>query len=279
MNAPSKLRALLDDLGVTPKKKRGQNFLIDPGSVRKVLTFAGVHSGDDVVEIGPGLGALTSTLIAESKSFRAIDIEEKFVEHLRRVHPELPPTTFVCGDVRNVRLESFGFSPSRRAVIISNVPYSLSSEVILWLIGQYQLISRASLLLQREFAERVGAVPGGKDYGSLSVLSTLLADVRLGPRITGSCFYPSAEVESRLVQLAMLTSPRFPVPSISRFESVVRAAFAQRRKTILNSLASAEQFGSKEEVEGWLRRVGIDPARRAETVTPLEYAELARTSV
>ena len=276
MTAPAKVRETLSDLGVTPRKQRGQNFLIDPGSIRKVLTFAAVHAGDDVVEIGPGLGALTPKLIEDSKSFRAIDIEQRFIDFLRSQHPAVPESAFVCADVRSVKLEELGFTPRRQAVIVSNVPYSLSSEVILWMLEQHTVIARASLLLQREFAERVAASPGGKEYGSLSALSSLLADMRLGPRITGSCFFPPAEVESRLVEFRMLGKTRFEVPSVNRFETVVRASFSKRRKTILNALSSSEHFGSKTDVEAWLKSCDIDPVRRAETVSPEEYARLTR---
>jgi len=276
MSAPAKIRETLTALGVTPRKQRGQNFLIDPGSVHKVLSFAGVRATDEVVEVGPGLGALTTKLIEQAKTYCAVDIEERFIQFLRSEHPALPPSSFICADVRTINLSELGFSPERKAVIVSNVPYSLSSEVILWLLEQHTVIARASLLLQREFAERVAAVPGGKEYGSLSALSALLADIRLGPKITGACFFPPAEVESRLVELRMLGSTRYEVPSVQRFETVVRASFSKRRKTLLNALSSSERFGSKDDVESWLRRCDIDPVRRAETVSPEEYARMTR---
>ncbi len=275
MNGLREIKAALDTLGVRPKKSRGQNFLFEKGAIQKILTFAAVRPDEDLLEVGPGLGAITERVSAEGHSFRAVDVEPKFIEYLQGALPAIPAENFLCRDIRETTLADLGFSPARPATVVSNVPYSLSSEFILWLVTQSASVARASLLLQREFAERVAAAPGGKDYGSLSVWCALVADVRLGPKISGNCFFPAADVESRLVELRMLEEPRFDVGDRDHFERALRASFAKRRKTILNSLHSSEHFGEKAEVERRLQIAGIDPGRRGETLTLAEFVALS----
>lgn len=276
MSGLNDVKSTLLELGVTPRKSRGQNFLIDKGSIQKAVRFAEVQATEHVVEVGPGLGALTEHLIEDAASFHAIDIEPRFIEHLRSRYPSLSEKNWKVADVREVELGALGFRPSNPCVVVSNVPYSLSSEMILWILGQHSLISRASLLLQREFAERVAAGPGGKDYGSLSVLSALYADVRLGPKVTGSCFFPPADVESRFVEFRLLAKPRFAISKREAFEKLVRSAFSKRRKTLLNAISSSEGFGEKLEVERWIASAGIDPGRRGETLSLEEFVHLLK---
>ncbi len=275
MTSLREVRSALAALGVVPRKKRGQNFLFEKGAVQKILAFAAAGPNDDVCEVGPGLGAITARLSADARTFCAVDIEPKFIEFLRASIPAIPPERFICADIRDVDLQTLGFSRSRPATVVSNVPYSLSSEFVLWLVGQSERISRASLLLQREFAERVAAEPGGKDYGTLSVWCSLVADMRLGPKIPGTCFFPPAEVESRLVELKMLPAPRFPVADLAQFEKTLRAGFSKRRKTLLNALHSSEHFGEKAAIEAALEKIGIDPGRRAETLSVEEFVRMS----
>lgn len=267
------LRALLERLDVRPSKRRGQNFLIDRGSLQKVVQFAAVSPEDDVLEIGPGLGALSDELARAARSYTAVEIEERFAIYLREILPDT--ATVLCCDVREVNFDT-DLPTSRGLHLVSNVPYSLSSEVTLWAIRNRTRFPKASLLFQREFAERLGASPGGKEYGSLSVLLRLYADAELGPRVSGSCFFPTAEVESRLIRFRFLPEPREDVGDEALFEEIVRAAFATRRKTLLNALSASRFFETKEETGDALREVGIDPGRRAESLELAEYARLSR---
>ncbi len=269
MGRRSDIQEELRALGVTPSKARGQNFLFDPKGVETVLRFAAVAAGSNICEIGPGLGAISLPLAESANSYLAIEIEEKFADRLRRELAAFPQAEVLCADVREVKL------PERRWTVVSNVPYSISSQVILWLLEQSQFLESATLLLQREFSERVGAPPGGKDYGSLSVQSQLVADVKLGPRLGGQLFYPPAEVESRLVRLDFLGQPRFDVKNHERFRAVVRAGFGKRRKTLLNALGAADLFETHVDGESMLRSLGIDPKRRAETLSVHEFVIIA----
>ena len=272
---PAEVRRLIERIDFKPSKRFGQNFLIDRGSIGVICSFAALEAGESVLEIGPGLGAISPFLAAHSKNYYAVELEAKFIPLLLEALPKIAPANIICSDIRDVDLtadERFG---SSALAVISNVPYSLSSEIILWILRQRARISRAALLLQREFAERVAAKPGGKEYGSLTVLCNLYADARIGPKISGSCFFPPAAVESRLLELKMLPTPREQVDA-ALLEKLVRSSFSARRKTLLNSISGSGNFGEKKEVDALLNEAGIDPVRRAETLSLSEFAGIVR---
>lgn len=262
---PNSVKALLAELAVRPTKDRGQNFLINPGVIDQIVAFGCPAESDHIVEIGPGLGALTQALPC-SASVTLIEIEAQFCEKLKA---HFPHARVLNEDFRAVDLSTLG----SMLTVFGNVPYSFSSEIVFHLLNHYRVISRAVLMLQREFAERIAAEPGGREYGILSVQVALLSDARLGPIIAGDSFHPPTEVESRLIELRFLPEPRVPVCDVFLFRSVVRAAFQQRRKKLSNTLAPA-QFVPKDLLLACLVAAGIDPAARAETLTVSDFARL-----
>ncbi len=266
---PTQIKAALGELGVHPSKGRGQNFLFDVAAVNDALRFARVAPSENVLEIGPGLGVLSEALQSAAGSYCAIEVEERFCIRLRReLHAEV-----ICEDVRKIDLSADERFSGKEWVVVSNVPYSISTEVILWILQNRSKISRACLLLQREFAERVAARPGTREASALTLHCALYSDVRLGRIVSGSCFFPSADVESALLEFRLLKETRFPVNE-ALYEQVVRAAFGQRRKTLGNSLSGAMSLGEKAEVAEALASAGIDPKRRAETLTVEEFCRL-----
>ena len=275
--SPRTIRERLEELGVSPRKSRGQNFLCDRNTIDRIVNFAHVEENDTVIEIGPGLGAISEHLFAKAGSYAAIELEPHFQRHILESLEGLLESRVINADVRYVELPLSGIVDPPY-VVVSNVPYSVSTDVTLWLIRFRSQIKRASLLLQREFAERLAASPGGKEYGSLTVLRTLYADARLGPTVPGTVFLPPADVESRLLELTMLSEPRFPVPSQELFERVVRAGFSTRRKTLHNAIASGLGI-EKAESQAMLLRAGIDPSRRAETLSLEEFCKLSWEAV
>ena len=274
MSRRTDIQAKLAELGVQPKKAFGQNFLFDPNGISKVLEFADVSGEDAVIEIGPGLGALSRSLAERSRRYIAIEIEERFAENLKHELRDIAHAKVLHADARDVDVKSLG-TPADRWTLVSNVPYSVSSEFIVWMIDQWRLFCRAALLFQREFAERVAAVPGGKEYGSLSVQSQLVADVRLGPRLGGGLFYPSASVESRLVSLRFLSEPRVTIDCWETYRATVRAAFGKRRKTLENALLAAELASDRAAAERLFQLANIESGRRGETLSAVEFAALA----
>ena len=193
----------LKKLGVRPSKERGQNFLIDDSVIAEIINFGRPKKGDNLVEIGPGLGALTKSLQSYG-GLTVVEIEEEFC---KKIEEEYPDVNVVHSDVRLVDFLEFG----EDLVVFSNVPYSFSTEILFFLIDACPNVKRAILLLQKEFANRLVAEPGTKDYSVLTISTQLKANVYPGPIIPGNCFHPPTKVDSRLVEIRMLDKPRVEV--------------------------------------------------------------------
>ncbi len=264
---PRRAKDTLRDLDVRPSKERGQNFLIRPEIIDSIVEFAEAPTDAHVVEIGPGMGALTAKL-ADRERFTVIEIEPNFCKHLAETHSRIQ---IINQDVRKVDFSTIGSS----LFVFGNIPYVFSTDIIFHLIENRAVVQHAVLMVQREFAERVAASPGGRQYGSLSVAIQMYADITLGPIVPGTSFHPPTAVESRVMKITFLSTPRVAVDDPRHFEIVVRAAFAQRRKKLVNSLMSTGRW-TKERVNAALNAASISPDIRAEQLGIAEFARLAR---
>ncbi|MCO6432018.1 MAG: ribosomal RNA small subunit methyltransferase A [Deltaproteobacteria bacterium] len=260
-------KSQLRNLDVRPSKKRGQNFLIDSMVLDQIIAIGKPESAKKIVEIGPGLGALTERLAALPVPTVAIEIESKLAAE---ISSRFPAVQVVNMDILQADLKEFG----GELVVFGNIPYSISTDIVFHLLENRSVIDKAILMVQREFAQRMAAAPGSKQYGSLSVAVQLYCECEAGPVVPGSSFHPPANVDSQIIALKFSATPRFDVPDPRWFERVVRASFHQRRKMLANSLRS---LGSKsqEEINGALARASIDGTRRAETLSIEEFATLA----
>lgn len=260
-----RIKDKLRSIDVRPSKGRGQNFLIDSSVIDAIVAAGAISPGEKIVEIGPGLGALTAE-IRKYGNVTTIEVEEKFCEVLREQFPDI---NVLHSDVRAVDFKSLG----DKLLVFGNLPYIFSTDIIFHLILYRTVVNRAVLLLQKEFAERLASPPGSKVYGSLSVACQLWADVILGPKVKGASFHPPTQVESRIVTLKFLDGPRFPIEDPLWFEKVVRASFSQRRRMVHNSLLSGGFL--RENVEEALESCGINGTRRAETLSIEEFVKLS----
>lgn len=188
-----KAKNILARVGVRPKKSRGQNFVINPDAIAKIIEFAKPKADETIIEIGPGLGALTESL-AQFPSLSVVEIEPEFCSLLRAKFPNIQ---IFNADVRLFEFAAVG----KDLTVFGNIPYSFSSEIVLKLIHSRASIKRVVLMLQKEFAQRLAAKPGTKAYGSLSIACQLWTETRLGPIIAGSNFHPRANVDSLLIEL------------------------------------------------------------------------------
>jgi len=256
----------LRSLEVRPSKERGQNFVINPLVIDSIIGFGQPKDNENLVEIGPGLGALTAVL-ARHPNLTLIEIEERFCRELATRYPHVK---VINADVRGVDLSEIGSD----LVVFGNLPYAFSTDIVFRLIDQVAVVKRAVLLLQKEFAERLAADPGGRTYGLLSVSCRLWADAKLGPIIPGDAFHPPAKVQSQVVELTFLKSPRLAIPDILWFKRFVAACFLKRRKKLINSLTASGLF-TKENIATTLAACGVDQNRRAETLSLEEFAKLA----
>jgi 16S rRNA (adenine1518-N6/adenine1519-N6)-dimethyltransferase len=256
---------LLRRHGLRPKKEWGQNFLGDEGVLERLAALARLHPEDWVVELGAGLGHLTRTLGATGAHVVAVERDRELAPVLRA---ELPGVEVVEADAKTFDLREVARRAGRKVVLCGNLPYHLSSPILFHLLDQRDAVARAVLLLQREVAERVAAPPGGRDYGLLSVLVQQVAGASIGMSVPRHAFTPPPEVESSALVLEILERPRAEVHDEQRFRALVKAAFAQRRKTLRNTLKGMVSADA-------MLALGIDPGRRAETLSLAEFAALA----
>lgn len=257
----------LRELNVRPSKERGQNFLIRPEVPEAIVSFAAAPADADIVEIGPGTGALTQ-LLGPYKSLTLIEIEPNFCSFLAEKYPQ---ARIINQDARTVDFSSIGGD----LFVFGNIPYVFSTEIVFQLLRYRSVIRHAVLMVQREFAERIAAKPGGREYGSLSVAVQIFADVELGPIVPGNSFHPPTAVQSRVMKLSFLKEPRVEVGDPTYFEIVVRAAFSKRRKKVLNSMLSSGRW-TKEILLRALEAAEISPDVRAEQIDIFGFARLAR---
>lgn len=254
------------------RRALGQHFLRDAGIARAIVDLIAPTLRDLVVEIGAGEGALTGELARRAGSVVALEIDPVLAARLRERFPDV--------DVREVDARSWNYGavrrpPGGRVLVAGNLPYSVSKPILMALIAARTGIDEMVLMLQREVAERVAAVPGSKTYGSLSVLSQVACDVRIALRVPPGAFRPPPRVESAVLRVSVRAAPRFELPDEERFRLVVRAAFAQRRKTLANALSAGLAI-SHERARALAAGAGIDLQRRAETLTIEEFAVLTR---
>jgi len=255
---------------MTKRRALGQHFLRDSSIAQAIVDLVAPTERDLVVEIGPGDGALTSLLVGRAGRVIALEIDRPLAAALRA---RLPAVEILDADARSWDYAALAAPEGGRVLVLGNLPYSVGKPILMALIEARAAIHEMALMLQREVAERVAAPPGGKTYGSLSIFSQLHCDVRVAFRVPPGAFRPPPKVDSAVLHLRVLREPRVALADPRRFEHVVRAAFAQRRKMLANALGAG--LGLPLDV---VRRAaaagGVDPTRRAETLTLSEFAAL-----
>ena len=251
-------------------KRLGQNFLNDPNILRKLCATANLQKEDHVIEIGTGKGSLTEHLTHGAGRVTAIEKDKRLRTFLDEKFGESANIRFVYEDV--LKIDFSRFSDGEKTKLVSNLPYNISTRILLKLLDERELFSRIVVMLQKEVAQRISSAKGRKNYGSLSVLLQSCFSVKLAFKVSRRVFYPVPEVDSAVVVLDPLKEPVFSVHSERTFRTVTRYAFSSRRKTIRNSLGN---FFERETVERALSDSSIDQRRRAESLSVEEFARLA----
>ena len=259
------------------RRRLGQHFLRDRRVAQAIVDLARPTLHDVVVEIGPGRGALTELLAERAGRLLALEVDQTLIAGLAQQMSRFSHVEVVHSDARRfdyTTLFSLRPDPGGRVVVVGNLPYSVSKPILLRLVEARTSLSEMVLTLQKEVAERVVSEPGPKRYGVLSILTQLYCDARLAFSIPPGAFVPPPQVESAVIQMTPLPAPRVRLANEQFFQHLVKAAFAQRRKTLANGLAGGLRM-PVEAVKSRLAAVGIDPARRAETLSIEEFARLA----
>jgi 16S rRNA (adenine1518-N6/adenine1519-N6)-dimethyltransferase len=246
------------------KKKFGQHFLFDRNILKKILNCSGVTGEDTVIEIGPGLGTLTNIIAERAKEVIAIEFDRKLISRLKENVESNLNVTIITADALKFDYETI----QNRFRVVANIPYYITTPLLFRLLEYRENIISMTLLLQKEVAERIVASPGGKDYGVLSISSRIFTRPELKFMVTRKVFSPPPDVDSAVVHFEVSPVPLFKIKDVSLFRDVVKTAFSQRRKTIINSLKKFEGIGDA------LEAAGIDAKLRPETVSIEDFARL-----
>lgn len=277
MGARREAREALAAAGLRPRKRWGQHFLCDAAVARRIVDTAEIGADSVVLEIGPGLGALTEELARRCARLYLVEIDPALAARLAERFAGEPRVQVVTGDVLALALEELiGAAPT---TVVANLPYNVASPVLFRLLELRARVPRAVLMLQLEMAERLTARPGSKIYGASSVLVQAFAQVRIAFRVSRRSFLPPPDVDSAVVDVRWSVAPRADVGDPEVFRAVVRAAFGQRRKMLRNALRPlVEARGTPAATaDAVLRAAEIDPAARAETLDLAAFARLTRT--
>ena len=257
MGARREAREALAAAGLRPRKGWGQHFLCDPGVAHRIVETADVGPRSVVLEIGPGLGALTDELAGRAGRLYLVEVDPVLAARLAARYAENPRVRTVAGDVLAVDLETFVTEPAVTAV--GNLPYNIAIPILFRLREARARLPRAVVMIQREVAERLVARPSTADYGVTTVLIQAVADVRLAFRVSRRSFFPPPRVESAVVDVRWTAQPRVDLGDEQAFREVVRAAFGQRRKMLRNALATLAA-GRGVDLADACARAGVAPS-------------------
>lgn len=269
------------------KKRLGQNFLIDKQILNKIVEVADLNKEDIVIEIGPGMGTLTKKLAEKPKKVLAIEINENLVKLLKETLKSYSNVEIIQADILKTNLKElikskvsqrdpFGTSPKSKVKVVANLPYYITTPIIIHLLKARKNLSNIVIMVQKEVGRRTVARPRTKDYGALSLLVQYYTKPRIAIKVSRSAFLPEPEVDSCVVNLEVREKPVVEVKDEELFFKVVRAAFEQRRKALKNALSQARDLKlSKKKVLEILEKANIQPLRRGETLSLEEFARLS----
>lgn len=270
MNAP----ALLQRFGLRPDKRLGQNFLVDESALRKIVEIAAISPEQAVLEVGPGLGGLTRLLATQAHKVVAVELDERLIPILKQVLTDYSNIQIIQGDI--LALDPAQLIDVPHYQVVANIPYYITSALVRHLLEAGRRPSCLVLTVQREVAGRICASPGELSLLALSV--QVYGQPRIRAHIPSGAFYPSPKVDSAVIRVDIYSQPAIPSPLLNTFFRLAKGGFSQKRKTLGNAL-SASLAWPKSKAEALLLAAGIDPRRRAETLSLAEWESLTRQFV
>jgi len=269
-------RKLLKAWNLSPKKSLGQCFLSDPSTAATIIARANFSSRDVVLEIGAGLGALTIPLAKAVRKLYAVEKDLRLIGLLKTelLVNRIANCEIIAGDILKVDMRTLSETAGGRITVIGNLPYNLSSQILVHLIESRDSVERAVLMFQKELSRRIAALPGNRDYGRITAMLRYCADIRPLAKVKATVFYPPPKVDSEVIEITFKSTSAAGSREEAMLFSVIQAAFGNRRKMLKNALtASSLKIDSQTAVQA-LIQAGIDPSRRAETLEPAEFVAL-----
>jgi 16S rRNA (adenine1518-N6/adenine1519-N6)-dimethyltransferase len=270
-------KILLAAHNIHPKKQLGQNFIVDPSFTEMIVKRAGILPEDIILEIGAGLGALTIPLARRAKKVFAVEKDRQIIPILNTeiLVSGLTNISIIEKDILSVEIKALVENMGGKIVVMGNLPYNISSQILVQLIQSREGISRAVLMFQKELAQRITAEAGCKDYGRLTVMLRYCSDIKKLADAKASLFFPKPKVDSQIIELKFKKEIDHKAADEPFLFKVIKAGFGNRRKTLKNALAASELNIDPNTAKGVLEKSGIDPIRRAETLTVEEFVKLS----
>ena len=280
LSSPGTVKSIREKYGLQLSKSLGQNFITDRNILEKIIEGACVEPGDMVIEIGPGIGVLTAELAERASFVTAVEIDGRLIPILKETLSEYDNIRIINQDILKTDLGKI-IEESRqeglftgKVHIIGNLPYYITTPIIMKLLEEQIPADSITVMMQKEVADRIRSAPGSKTYGAISVAVQYYCRVTKVTDVPKESFVPRPKVESTVLNLEPLDAKAIELKDEKVFMRCIKAGFAQRRKTLLNSLASAGGM-DKDKVKRILAAAGIDPGRRAETLTVEEFGRIA----
>lgn len=277
---PIRTKEILQKHGFSLKKSLGQNFIVDTNILANIVKAAGLDENTNVIEVGPGIGALTEYVARSSKQVVAFEIDDRLIPVLEDTLSPYDNIEIVNQDVLKANLKEVlkeKINLDERLMVVANLPYYITTPIIMHFLESQLRIDGLVIMMQKEVAERITAAPGSKAYGSLSIAIQYYMEAEIAFIVPKTVFVPQPNVDSAILKLTRRDKPVIEVKNEEFFFKLVRAAFVQRRKTIWNNLLI--RFGKTDEVKAELTKAleiaGIEPKRRGEAISIVEFGKLA----
>lgn len=280
---PSRTREILEAHGFTFKKSLGQNFLTEPNILKKILHTAEITEADNVIEVGPGIGALTERLAKASREVMAVEIDDRLIPILEDTLAGFDNIQIVNKDILKVDLTELtaGFKEPGPVKVVANLPYYITTPIMMHFLESDLQVEQMVVMMQKEVADRISAVPGTKAYGSLTIAVQYYMQARLAFIVPKTVFVPHPNVDSAILKLVRREKPAVDVLDEQAFFKLTKTAFQLRRKTLWNNLLHT--YGKDDATKAWLtmslEEADIDPKRRGETLSLHEFASLSNAMV
>ncbi|MGL6173636.1 MAG: 16S rRNA (adenine(1518)-N(6)/adenine(1519)-N(6))-dimethyltransferase RsmA [Cellulosilyticaceae bacterium] len=271
-------KAVLNKYPFVFQKKFGQNFLIDPHVLDKIIRASNITKEDCVLEIGPGIGSVTQALIENAGKVISIEIDNQLIPILTEQFGECDNFKLVHNDVLKVDLAKLieEESPGKRIKVVANLPYYITTPIIMALLEHNLPIESITVMVQKEVADRMASGPGSKQYGAITVAMKYYCTTELVANVPHNCFMPRPNVDSAVIKLTLHEKPPVEVKSQQQLLKIIKAAFSQRRKTLLNTLMANGELGiAKDKLKEILDESGIGATTRGETLPLEEFARLS----
>ncbi|MFD1849270.1 16S rRNA (adenine(1518)-N(6)/adenine(1519)-N(6))-dimethyltransferase RsmA [Oceanobacillus bengalensis] len=278
---PTRTKAILNKYNFAFKKSLGQNFLVDVNVLENIIRHAGINKDTAVIEIGPGIGALTEQLAIHAEKVVAFEIDQRLLPILEDTLQDYSNITVIHEDILKanvVQVIKEQFKPNQGIHIVANLPYYITTPILMKLVQDKLPVSSITVMIQKEVADRMAAEPNTKSYGSLTIALKYYTEAEVVMTVPSTVFMPKPNVDSAILRLTMRQNPPVHVENEDFFFRLVKASFAQRRKTLQNNLKSFyKDKAEKERIQDLLEKAEIDGKRRGESLSIEEFARLANT--